>query len=88
MQIIGSHTRTHRLYLNSNGTCFEKYDGRYDAMLEFAGNDGDRTTGLDYGGVTTRSGHADPGWGSLRRHLKDTEESLNSVPCRENLRAP
>ncbi len=80
-QIIGSHTRTHRLYLNSNGTCFEKLDGRYDAMLEFAGNDGDRTTGLAYGSVTI-SGLKKPilEYGSLRRQLSETEKSLTTVP--------
>ena len=80
-QIIASHDRVHRLYVNSNGTCFEKQDGRYETMLEFAGNNGEKTTGIAYGGVTTDS-LAQPilSLGSLRRLLAETEKSLTTVP--------
>lgn len=80
-QIIGSHDKTHRLYLNSNGTCFEKYDGRYETVLEFAGNDGNRTTGIAFASVTTDSlDRPILEYGSLRRQLEETEKSLSTVP--------
>ena len=80
-QIIGSHDRSHSLYVNSNGTRFERYNGSYDVMLEFAGNDGNHTTGLAYGSVTAHD-LEQPflSLGSLRRLLKDTENSLNPIP--------
>ena len=80
-QIIGSHVLTRRLYMNSNGTCFEKEDGRYEVMLEFAGNDGNRTTGIGYSRVVTDS--LDTPFlqlGSLKKQLEDTEKSLTTVP--------
>ncbi len=80
-QIIGSHDRVHRLYLNSNGTRFEKFDGRYETMLEFAGNNGEKTTGIAYGGVTADSlDQPVLSLGSLRRLLAETEKSLTTVP--------
>ena len=80
MQIIGSHDKTHSLLVNSNGTEFEWFDGSYSASLEFAGNDGEKTTGLGYGGVTMHD-LSQPilSLGSLRRQLEDTEKSLNTI---------
>ena len=80
-QIIGSHDGVHRLYFNSNGTRFEKFDGRYETMLEFAGNNGEKTTGIAFGGVTADSlDQPVLSLGSLRRLLQETEKSLTTVP--------
>ncbi|MBQ6249155.1 MAG: hypothetical protein IJJ88_02980 [Oscillospiraceae bacterium] len=46
MAMIADHTATHTLYANHNGTAFENFDGVYHVVLEFAGNDGARTTGF------------------------------------------
>ena len=80
MQIIGSHDKSHSLLVNSNSTEFEWFDGSYSVSLEFAGNDGEKTTGLGYGGVTMHD-LAQPilSHGSLRKQLEDTEKSLNTV---------
>ena len=80
MQIIASHTQRHSLYVNSNGTAFEWFDGAYSTMLEFAGNDGEKTTGLGYGEVTMHDLDTPIlALGSLRRQLEDTEKSLNTI---------
>ncbi len=80
-QIIGSHEAVRHLYLNANGTVFESRSGQYETVLEFAGNDGEKTTGLGYGGVVT----ADLDTpilekGSLKTQLENTEKSLHTVP--------
>ena len=81
LQVIADHTSSHEIYVNSNGTRFEQFDGSYSVGIEMSGSDGEKNTGLDYAGVITH--HLDLpllSQGSLKQHLKDTEASLNSVP--------
>ena len=81
MQVIADHTRSHKIYVNANGTRFEHFDGAYSVTLEMSGSDGEKNTGLDYVGLVTHD--LDTPLlcqGSLTQHLKDTEASLNSVP--------
>ncbi len=81
LQVIADHTSSHKIYVNANGTRFEHFDGVYSVTLEMSGSDGVKNTGLDYVGLTTHD--LDTPLlcqGSLTRHLKDTEASLNSVP--------
>ncbi|MBO6159320.1 MAG: TldD/PmbA family protein [Firmicutes bacterium] len=78
LQLIADHTKTHRLYANSNGTLFESYDGLYSVMMEYAGNDGEKTTGLSYGGASTHE-LTKPliELGAFRKNLEDAVASLN-----------
>lgn len=78
MQIIGSYTRSDGLYLNSNGTDFETHTGVYETILEFAGNEGEKTTGINDGYAAMKDldipvlDH-----GMIRRTLEDTQKSLD-----------
>ncbi len=80
MALIASHDKGHSLYANSNGTEFEDYSGIYSAVLEFAGNDGEKTTGLAYDGVIMGD-LAKPVYtlGNIAKTLADTENSLNPI---------
>ncbi len=84
MQVIASHSFTHRLYVNSNGTCFEANEGEYSVTLEYAGNDGEKTTGIAYASLTTRSlDRPLLDSGTLRKQLKDTQDSLHTFPVKD-----
>lgn len=50
MQVFAKCVKSHSYYLNTNGTVFENKEGWYDFVAEFAGNDGEKTTGLNYTG--------------------------------------
>ena len=78
LQLIADHTKTHSLYLNSNGTQFENFDGVYHVMLEFSANDGDKNTGIADAFIATND-LSSPliSQGSLARHLADAEKSLD-----------
>ncbi len=79
-QAICSYTHTHCMYYNSHETCFETYDGAYDVSLEFAGHEGDRTTGLCYGGVRMPDlSRPILSYGMLRKLLEDAQNSLQVV---------
>ena len=55
MNVIGEYIKEHSLFRNSNGVDFEDTMGAYAFMLEFAGHEGDKTTGLEYCNVVTKS---------------------------------
>ena len=55
MAAIGSFDRWHWLSRNTNGTEFEGFGGQYGFSVEICATDGDKTTGLDYTGVSTKS---------------------------------
>ena len=88
-QNIAVYTRSHSLYRNSNGSDLESFDGSYDIGLEFAGNDGERTTGLAYTSVSLHDldtpiiDH-----GMVRRSLEDTQKSLHVYPLTEKFTGP
>ena len=79
-QVIGSHTGSHSLYMNSNGTVFEKTEGLYQTVLEFSGNDGTKTTGIGFAGIVMRD-LDEPilAHGTLEKQLEATEKSLQTV---------
>ncbi len=73
----GSYDRARALIRNSNGTDVEIYGGCYSFSIEICASDGERTTGLDYTGITMKS--LDTPFmelGDLRRHLEDVTASL------------
>ena len=89
LQLIADHTKTHSLYVNSNGTEFENCDGVYEVMVEYAGNDGEKTTGLSYGEVMTHT--LDKPLielGSFRKNLEDTVASLNQISLTGKFEGP
>lgn len=53
MLMVASHDKRHSIYMNTNGTEFERYCGSYSLMVEFAANDGTKTTGIDAFGFET-----------------------------------
>lgn len=78
LNVFASHTKNHVLYMNSNGTDFEDFGGSYSVNIEFSGNDGERTTGLDYADVTVAD--LDKPFidlGSFRTHLESAQNQLN-----------
>ena len=77
LQLIADHTKTHTLYLNSNGTQFESFSGVYHVIMEFSANDGEKTTGIADAFVATND-LSSPliSQGSLARHLANAEKSL------------
>ncbi len=84
MQIIARHQVTRSLYISSAGTEFGSVDGAYSVMLEFAGNDGDKTTGLGYGfAVMHDLDRPLLDLGSIRMKLEAAEKSLETVSIGE-----
>ncbi len=81
MQMIGSYTRMAGLYLNSNGTDFETRSGVYSMVMMFAGNDGQKTTGISDGFAAMKDLDTPLlGLGMIRKNLEDTQKSLETVP--------
>ncbi len=81
LNVYASHTKKHSLYLNSNGTDFEKYDGFYSVTLEFSGNDGEKSTSLDYADVTTDNLNTPfIELSSFKQHLENATNQLNQIP--------
>ena len=73
----GSCDWWHWLSRNTNGTEFEDTCGTYEFFIEICASDGERTTGLDYAGVSMKS--LDTPFiemGDLRRHLEDIRASI------------
>lgn len=52
--VVASYSRSDSLFKTSEGSEFESHAGAYDFVAEFAGNDGERTTGLNYCTVETK----------------------------------
>lgn len=77
MLAFASHIKEHEIYVNSNGTEFEEYGDHYEAVLEFAGNDGEATTGMDVASIVL-SDLETPliECGNIRRLLSCAEEQL------------
>ncbi len=77
MSGIGSYDRWDRITRNSNGTEFEDIAGRYSFSVEICASDGERTTGLDYTGINTKSLDTPlMELGDLRRRLEDIQNSI------------
>ena len=73
----GSYDRWHWLSRNTNGTEFEGFGGKYSFNIEICASDGEKTTGLDYTGVSMQS--LDVPFmelGDFRRHLEDIQQSI------------
>lgn len=80
MQIILKHVSAHSIYRNTNGSQDEKLSGRYEVSVEFAGNDGENSTGI--AGTFVAVSNLDKPFielGSIEKDLKDAEDSLNPI---------
>ena len=63
---------------NTNGTEFEGIGGQYQFYIEICASDGERTTGLDYTGITTKTlDRPLIEMGDFRRHLEDIRRSIH-----------
>ena len=63
---------------NTNGTEFEGIGGQYQFYVEICASDGERTTGLDYTGVTTKTlDRPLIETGDFRRRLEDIRRSIH-----------
>ncbi len=77
LQLIGDHTKTHNIYLNSSGTRFETLDGVYGVMIEMSAADGSTNTGLDGVEVVTRDLETPLiEQGGIALHMDAAEKSL------------
>ncbi len=77
MSGIGSYDRWSWISRNTNGTEFEAYAGQYHFSVEICASDGEKTTGLDYTGFSTKT--LDTPFmemGDLRRHMEDIQKSI------------
>jgi len=80
LNVFASHTKAHSLYKNSNETDFEQLGGSYSVSLEFSGNDGEKTTGLDYADITVDSlDRPLIDFGGFRLHLESAQNQLNQT---------
>ncbi len=77
MSAIGSYDRWSRIYRNTSGTEFESAAGQYHFSVEICASDGERTTGLDYTGVSMKDLDTPLlELGDLRQRLRDIEKSI------------
>ena len=80
MQLIGEYDRIHSLFRNSNGVDFEQNLGLYAFMVEFAGHEGDKTTGIEYFSVQTKDLEKRfIDMGSVRYHLDSAQKQLDQI---------
>ncbi len=80
MEMCATYVRGHALFINTNGTRDDSEYGYYNLVLDFAGNDGENTTGINSVGVTFDN--LDKKFielGSIERELTDAENSLNPM---------
>ncbi len=81
MSGIGSFDRWNRITRNANGTAFESRGGQYFFEMDICAGDGEKTTGLDYAGFSTKAlDRPFIEMGDLRRHLEDIQNSINPEP--------
>ena len=84
LQIVGSHTRSCSLYLNSSGTRFETRRGSYLVTMEFSAAEGENRTGLDSLAFTTQDmdrPFLEQKW--VRQHMEDVQKSLCPLALRD-----
>lgn len=84
MEICAKYVKSHSVFRNTNGTRDETKAGYYVIMIEFAGSDGDETTGIS--GTSAVFDNLDKELitlGSIEKDLSDTEKSLNPISIQE-----
>ena len=81
-QMIVSHSKSHSVYRNTNGACYIKDSGSYNAELMFSGHDGEAASSFFSSGV----GCVDLEkpfieLGSIRQDLADVEKQIHPSPA-------
>ena len=77
MAAIGSFDRWTWISRNTNGTEFETFAGQYHFSVEICASDGEKTTGLNYTGFSTKTlDQPFMEMGDLRKCLEDTQNSI------------
>ena len=78
---IGSYDRWNWISRNSNGTEFEALAGQYHFMAEICASDGEKTTGLDYTGISMKTLDTPfMDMGDFRKKLEDIQNSIHPIP--------
>ena len=80
-QLISSHNTLSKVYMNTNGTYFERKSGLYNLMIMFSGHEnGKGSSFFGTGFTTTDLSKPFIEQGSLRRDLADVEKQIYTVP--------
>ncbi len=84
MEMCAKYVKSHSVFRNTNGTRDESEVGYYSIMVEFAGSEGDETTGISGTAVVFDSLDKELiSLGSIERDLSDAERSLNPISIQE-----
>ncbi|WP_408071807.1 TldD/PmbA family protein [Butyrivibrio sp. JL13D10] len=84
MEICAKYVKSYSTFRNTNGTLDETEAGYYSIMVEFAGSDGDETTGIS--GTSVVFDNLDKELitlGSIEKDLSDAENSLSPISLQE-----
>ena len=88
-QLTAFHEKINELYVNTNGTEYEIYHGKYAVMIEFVAQDGGRTTALNGAWMDTASLDRplieEP---AIRRQLDSAQAQLQVVQIDEKFTGP
>lgn len=82
-QLISSHRTVHKVYANTNGSCFERHCGSYNLMIMFSGHD--KGKGSSFFGTGFETDDLSIPFieqASLRRDLGDVEKQIDTVPVK------
>lgn len=80
MEMFVKYNSGEEVFFNTNGTRDESEWGSYELFMEFAGNDGENSTGVSVTNVSfTNLDKKLMDLGSVRKDLEDAENSLNPI---------
>ena len=84
IELYTRYVRTTDIYRNTNGSKEEKQYGAYEVLVEFAGNDGENSTGVAGSSVVFDSLDKELiTLGNIEKDLTDTENSLNPITIKD-----
>ena len=79
MMAMASYDRWNWISRNTNGTEFEGFGGQYSFDVEISAGEGDKTTGIDGAGFTTKDlSKPFMEMGDVRQHLIDIQNSIDT----------
>ena len=80
-QLIASHNTLSKIYINTNGTVFERKSGLYNLMIMFSGHENGKGSSFFGTGFTSCDlTKAFIDQASLKRDLADVEKQIDTVP--------
>ena len=80
MEMFANHIKGHSIFANTLGTIDETEYGYYELALEYAGNDGEKTSGISFSQTAIKD--LDKPFielGSIDKDLTDAENSINPI---------